>query len=127
MEIFILGCLTTIVAIGILNKSKNKSRKRQIFMRQSTFYSIIKSIAPDSTKLLAKKDSQSQLHKSRNVFKVLQTSENKAYWVKDNTFYYADIVDGEFDPTAGIPIDTSDISKKDLDKLLFILDNLKNG
>ena len=96
-------------------------------MRQSTFYGAIKSIIPESAKLIAKKDTQSQLHKSRNVVRVLQTSDNKAYWVKNNTFYYADIVNGEFDPNAGIPIDASNISKKDLDKLLFILDNLKNG
>lgn len=127
METFIIGCLTTIVGIGILNKSKNKNRKRHIFMRQSTFYKVIKSVSPDTIKLMTTRKTQSQVHRSKNVVRVLQTSDNKAYWVKDNIFYYADVVNGEFDPTAGIPVDTTDISKNDLDKLLLILDNLKNG
>ena len=50
--------------------------------------------------------------------------ENKAYWVIDNIFYQADVIDGEIDRTSSRPIDAFDMSRGDLRKMLFILDNL---
>ncbi len=53
--------------------------------------------------------------------------EDKAYWVIDNTFYQADIVDGQVDRTTSRPIDPFKMSSKDIMKMLFILDNLTEG
>ena len=96
-------------------------------MRQSTLYKVIKTIAPQTIEARIKKDTQSQFHKNKSVVRVLQAPNNKAYWVKDNIFYSADIINGEFDPTAGTPVDTINASKKELETLMVILDNLKNG
>ena len=97
------------------------------FMRQSTLYKVIKKISPTYIETKVKKNKQSQVHKNKSVVRVIQAPNNKAYWVKDNIFYSADIVDGEFDPTAGIPVNTENASRKELETLLLILDNLKNG
>lgn len=53
--------------------------------------------------------------------------EDKAYWVVDNTFYVAEIVDGEIDKTSSKPINAFEMSVKDINKMLFILDNLVEG
>lgn len=53
--------------------------------------------------------------------------EDKAYWVVDNTFYVAEIIDGEIDKTSSRPIDAFEMSPKDVTKMLFILDNLTEG
>ena len=70
---------------------------------------------------------QSVERSRERVVRVIKTPDSKAYWVKDNIFYCAQVVDGEFDPQEALPVDTTHLSKKEVDKLLHILDNLKNG
>jgi len=50
--------------------------------------------------------------------------EDKAYWVVNNTFYQADVVDGQVDRDTSKPIDAFAMSAGDLAKMLYILDNL---
>lgn len=50
--------------------------------------------------------------------------EDKAYWVINNRFYQADIIDGEVDKTSSRPVDTFEMSFKEINKMLSILDNL---
>lgn len=52
--------------------------------------------------------------------------EGKAYWVLNNTFYQADVVDGEVDKETSRPIDAFKMSNGDVAKMLFILDNLEH-
>jgi hypothetical protein len=68
---------------------------------------------------------KSQLDRIRkkNIIRVAIV-EKKAYWVHENIFYVADVVDGEIDNNAAQPIDAHNLSKKELDKLLYILDSL---
>lgn len=53
--------------------------------------------------------------------------EDTAYWVFNNTFYQADIIDGYVDKSSSRPVDTFKMSNKELLKMLFILDNLTEG
>jgi len=53
--------------------------------------------------------------------------EDKAYWVVNNMFYQADIIDGEVDKTSSKPIDAFKMSSKQINKMLYILDNLSEG
>jgi hypothetical protein len=53
--------------------------------------------------------------------------DEKAYWVVDNTFYVAEIIDGEIDRSSSRPIDPFSMSNSDVKKMLFILDNLVEG
>jgi hypothetical protein len=68
---------------------------------------------------------KSQLDRIRkkNIIRVAIV-EKKAYWVHQNVFYVADVVDGEIDNDAAKPIDAQILSKKELDKLMYILDSL---
>lgn len=53
--------------------------------------------------------------------------EDKAYWVVDNTFYVAEIIDGEIDKSSSRPVDPFTMSSSDIKKMLFILDNIVEG
>ena len=68
---------------------------------------------------------KSQLDRVRrkNIIRVA-IIEKKAYWVHDNVFYEADVVDGQIDNDAAKPINAHGLSTKELNKLLYILDSL---
>ena len=70
--------------------------------------------------------SQSRKHVEQHMVKII-VIENKAYWVKDNIFYVAETDHGNIVPESVKPVDTANMSKKDIDKMLFILDNLGKG
>ena len=53
--------------------------------------------------------------------------DNQAYWVSENTFFVAESVNGEIQRQTARPVNTNGLSKVDLNKMLFILDSLKNG
>jgi hypothetical protein len=73
-----------------------------------------------------KRPSQLTKRKEKDMIKVI-VMENQAYWVSDNTFYVAKAFEGEVLPDTAEPVDIESMSRKDIDKMLFILDNLKNG
>ena len=52
---------------------------------------------------------------------------NKAYWVFENTFYMANVSDGQIDTENAIPVDVFSASKKEAVDLLKILDSLKEN
>lgn len=51
--------------------------------------------------------------------------DEKAYWVYDNVFYESDLMQ-EPDFSTARPIDTEELSAKELNKLMIILDELQN-
>jgi hypothetical protein len=71
-------------------------------------------------------NSQSKNHVSKYMVKII-VIEQKAYWVKDNIFYTAETNDGQIVHETAKPVDIGNMPKKELDKMLFILDNLGRG
>lgn len=126
MEVIAASILTAIVIVAILSK-KRTIKLKKIGFRQSTLHMIIKDILPTNQEFKQKTVTQSKLHMEKSTIRVIKTSDNKVYWVDNNNFLCADIVDGEFDKDLGKPIDTSSLSKEEVNDLLYILDNLKNG
>jgi hypothetical protein len=53
--------------------------------------------------------------------------DGKAYWVSDNIFYTAQTENGQIVHETAEPVDINNMPKKELDKMLFILDNLGRG
>lgn len=93
---------------------------------QSSIHQIVKNFLPKDLFDVPKPLSQSRKHIRDNSVKVL-IMEDSAYWVHNNMFYVADTVDGAVDSETVRPVDTNNMSKRDIDKMLFILDSLKNG
>lgn len=118
--------LTLCFGYYIIYKRKKKNFFFNIVYRQSNIHLMIKDLLPKSLYEKPKKPSQALKHVEKSTIKVLFV-ENKAYWVSNNIFYCADAINGNVDMDSTKPIDTTNMSKKDIDKMLFILDNLKNG
>jgi hypothetical protein len=70
----------------------------------------------------------SQFHKrlEEGMLKVIVVG-NEAYWVVDNVFYVADAFENQVDPETARPVNVENMSKPDMEKMLFILDSLKDG
>lgn len=127
MEYFIAIGLTFLFSLAIINIVAYKVRKSftKVIYRQSDTHKLLKDFfAREITN--AKKNSQLEKRSSSNSLKVI-VIDQKAYWVVNNIFYVADLIDGKPDTENAKPVDTLNMSKHDIDKLLFILDNLKEG
>jgi hypothetical protein len=72
------------------------------------------------------KKSQSKIRQEKENVKVIIV-EDTAYWIKDNAFYTAPMVDNLINKDYAIQVDTSNMDKVQLDKMLFILDKLREG
>jgi virulence-associated protein VapD len=128
MEYLITLCLTLIVfcSIIVILKKKQINSFSKIVYRQSDMHNILKDFFfkdIDNDKVFM---SQSKIWRERQTTKVV-ILEKKAYWISNNIFYVGEAVDGKVKPETGQPLDTSNMSKREIDKMLFILDNLKNG
>ena len=93
---------------------------------QSSIHNIVKDFIPK--KLFNKPAivSQSRKHTEKNMVRII-VLDNNAYWVKDNIFYTAKTKNGNIIDETVKPVDIENMPKKELDKMLFILDNLGRG
>jgi hypothetical protein len=51
--------------------------------------------------------------------------KDRAYWIKDNTFYVATVVDGQVNKETAKEVDTMAMSKVELDEMMFIVEKLR--
>lgn len=128
MQELIIICLTLILVCYIIkdvvkNKKKNTS---SMMHRQSDVHKLLKYFF--SIPLSNNENNFSQLtkHKQKGIIKVIVLGD-QAYWVSNNTFYVADAVEGKVQKSTAKPVDIGSLPKVDLDKMLFILDSLRDG
>ena len=120
--------LTLLLTSSIIIIAVKRSKKYfiKVVYTQSDIHQIVKNFIPKDLFEIPKPLSQARKHMRSNTVKVL-IIEGQAYWVHDNMFYVADTVEGLVNPDTVRPVDTNNMSKRDIDKMLFILDSLKNG
>ena len=128
---YFLGSLTTLIIIAIvsyvLKPSKSPSPKSLIRYSQSHIFEIVKPLLP----LVSFLDRppvkrQSTVHEDRTHVKVI-ILDNQAYWIRDNMFYMADIFENDIQKDTARVVDTMGMDKVQLDKMLFIMDQLREG
>ncbi len=125
--IFVVGL--TLIAFSSIIIVMNKKRKKsfnKILYRQSDMHNMLKEFF--FRDIFDNKDvsSQSKIWKEKKTTKFL-VIDQKAYWVSNNMFYVGDADNGQVRPETGKPIDISTMSPKEVNKMLFILDNLNGG
>jgi hypothetical protein len=125
-QYFIVLSLTLCLTSYILYKGRKTKTFSGIAYTQSSIHLMIKDFLPKTLYEKPRQQSQSLKHVEKNTVKVIFI-EDKAYWVNNNIFYCAEAIGGNVNIDTTEPIDTTNMSKKDIDKMLFILDNLKNG
>ncbi len=129
MEYF-LGSAITMLAMFITTRlisSRNVNVKENNFRySQSHIHTLIMPLIPELKNYKKKIITQSSKHEERTNVRVVIV-DNKAYFVKEGIFYCADM-DGQYiDSTSTTVVDTIGMDKVQLDKMLFIMDQLRDG
>ena len=125
----ILAISLTLIAVSsilIITVKRNKKSFAKVVYSQSDIHQIVRHFLPKDLFEMPKPVSQARKHVKKNTVRVL-IIEDQAYWVHDNMFYIADTAEGLVNADTVRPVDTNNMSKRDIDKMLFILDSLKNG
>ena len=68
-------------------------------------------------------NSQLEQFRKKNTIKVAIV-EDKAYWVHNNAFYEAKVIDGEIDNSTAEKIDASNMSSSKIRMLMSVLDSI---
>lgn len=126
---FILGAMLPFLGMLIAYKlfiPYKKQSSIKIVYRQTNVFEAMKPAIPFLKVWEEPKETQSSKYEARNSVKVLMV-ENQAYWIKDNSVYVADIVDGNVDQSGAKVVDTMTMDKVQLDRLSFIIDKLTKG
>jgi hypothetical protein len=97
---------------------------KMVLGSQSAIYNRTKFFNPPENKVEI--FSQSKKHIDQHMLRIM-VIENKAYWVKDNIFFVAETNSGSVIHDTAKQVDTSSMSKADIDKMMFILDKLKES
>ena len=128
MEYF-AGALITLATVYVVNRLLNKQiaedKKTVVRYSQSHIYKVAEKIILGPANP-PKADSQS-LRYQNNVYLKIVVAEDKAYWIKDNVFYVADIVDGNVDKETTKQVDTMSMDDVELKKMLVIVETLREG
>jgi hypothetical protein len=129
MEYF-LGSAITMIAMFITTRliSFNKVSNKIDIPRysQSHIHMLILPLLPEIKKYKKKMITQSSKHEEKTNIKVVIV-DNKAYFIKNGTFYCADMHGTEIDGANATLVDTMAMDKVQLDKMLFIMDQLRDG
>ena len=128
MELALIVGLTLAVFSSILiiiGKKERKSFNKTLY-RQSDMHNMLKEFFFKDIFDNKAASSQSKIWKEKKTTKFL-VIDQKAYWVSNNMFYVGDADNGQVRPETGKPIDISAMSTKEVNKMLFILDNLNGG
>ncbi len=128
MEYLLIIGLTLLCYWSII---KISNKRRMIFLnknkyKQSSIYEMVKDVVPKQRFDKPKVITQSQRHIQKNMLRVV-IAEGSAYWILNNVFYTANAINGRVDEETIKPLDIENMPTKELDKMLSILDDLKQG
>ena len=128
MEYLLIIGLTLLSYWSII---KISNKRRMIFLnknkyRQSSIYEMVKDVVPKQRFDKPKVITQSQRHIQKNMLRVV-IADGSAYWILNNVFYTANAINGRVDEETIKPLDIENMPVKELNKMLSILDDLKQG
>jgi hypothetical protein len=132
MEYF-LGSLVTFLVIAVasrLLKVERDSFVKPIFLKYSQSYAhdLMIPYLPTNKelRLLESRTTQSKKH-DKNIHVRVLISQDKAYWIKNNAFYTADVEHGEVIKETTRQVDTMGMDSVQLNEMVFIVEQLTRG
>lgn len=129
---FFIGSVATLiiwaVAVRTMQKNHNATRKLHVSWSQTRSYELIKAAVDIVENGIPQKSLVTQATKlyDKKHIRVVIFNDN-AYWIKDNVFYTASVIDGDVDQASAKIVDTMSMSKVELDTMAFIVDKLTEG
>ena len=131
MDVFV-GAITTLIIIVVINYVANRYfNSSQLPALRYSQLNIYNMIAPYLDMMVAdqipkRQDSQaSKYYKANHITMVI--AENKAYWIKENQLYVADLDGGSIDKDSAEPVDTMAMDDVQLQKTLIIVEKLREA
>ena len=130
MEYFVGAAITMmayIITNRLISKNLQEDQEQDVFKMSYSQSHIYEMTAPYLELLppledLAKKQSSSFL---KNAYMKVMVVKDRAYWIKDNTFYTAEVVDGEVVKENARVVDTMSMDKVELNEMMFIVEKLR--
>jgi hypothetical protein len=126
---YIIGSLVTIATVVIVNRLIARQLKTQetiptIKYSQSHIYTLLRPYMLDEGYEKHRPKRQSMDYQDRSYTKVVIT-DSSAYWIKDNSLYTANVIDGNVDSDTTQPVDTMKMNNLELTKLMMIVEKLR--
>ena len=128
MEYFVGSVITliAIVSIMIIAKSNTPPTVPSIRYSQSHIHNLIYPWIPTNDELVEPIVSQSTKHLDSAFVRVVMV-DGKGYFIKDGTFFVAEVVDGDIDKSTAKQVDTMTMDTVQLNKIKFIVEKLTEG
>jgi hypothetical protein len=132
MEYFLGSIITFVIVIvaSYLFKNERQDSKTFTFLKYSQSYThdLMAPYMPTNKELamLTGKTTQSLRHDKSNQVRVL-IARDRAYWIKNNAFYTAEVENGEVIKETTRPVDTMAMDRVQLDEMVFIVEQLTRG
>lgn len=129
---FFLGAVFSIIVILLSRKvfsdklAAEPNNKIKVTYRQSHVFELIKPSLAYMPNFVFVPDTQARIFTKQNQQRFI-FADNVAYWIKDNVFLSAAVVDGEIDESTTKVVDTMSMDKVELDKMIFIVERLTEG
>jgi hypothetical protein len=125
---YLLGSFITFMSIIFvgLRLPRIKNSEEKIKYSQSHIYSLVKPLLDLHPQAKARITTQASKYEDKTNVKVI-IIEGSAYWVKDNLFYTAPFDINGIDKESAQVVDTMNMDKVELDKMIFIIDQLRDG
>jgi hypothetical protein len=126
---FLIGAAVTIIAYAIFQRVMNKTISGEeslgvINYSQSHIYDLMRPFLEFAEVFEPDEPRQSNNYLKNAYMKVMVVS-NKAYWIKNNTLYVAEVVEGEVKKETTKEVDTMSMNKVELNEMLFIVEKLR--
>lgn len=124
--------MTTLITMFILgnifySKDKEVGNKSLYSYSQRNVHYLIKPFIPSLDSIIAKeRKRQSKIHYDKTNLRVIIV-EDVAFWIKDNMVYKANMGPEGVDKDTTERVDMMGMDKVQLDKMLFIIDQLRDG
>lgn len=130
---YLVGSIATMLGIFLImravqnDQSKASSGAYRVTYNQSHVYRILRPYTIISSMLdQQKKVTQASEHE-KSLYVRVMVVDDKAYWIKDNTFFTADMVDDNLDNSSTKTVDTMGMDDVQLKKMMFIVERLTDG
>lgn len=122
----IVTSLTMLVMYRWLEKKHSNKKTMKLDIRQSKYLSIALASMREDDPSFEPATTQSLKHFDAQHLRIL-FMDGQAYWITNNIFYTADIVDGDVDQDSTRQVDTMAMDKVQLKKTIYIVEKLTEG
>jgi hypothetical protein len=127
---YVVGAVLTLITIVVANRLITKQLKNEkrtvVRYSQSHIYSLVTQIMFGPGEVRNKKSTQALKYQEQTYIRVVVV-DGKAYWIKENTFFTADVVDGTVVKESTKEVDTMSMNDVELKKMLVIVETLREG